>query len=188
MANFCKNCGNPLKQNEQFCGKCGTKVDPAPKPPASSAPSGAPVRTPNPGAFNPADLLSDSILKIGVMVASAVLILATLFPYMSVLGESISLTIADGHVGDGIFFILLAILCIVSALIKKPIPELVAGIIALLLCFFEMSQVIKMCKQYESFTGLISKQSGYYLMIFASFALCALCVLHFLTAKKNKVS
>lgn len=48
MANFCPNCGNPIREGAAFCANCGTKVAapvaaPVEAAPAAPAPAAAPV-------------------------------------------------------------------------------------------------------------------------------------------------
>ncbi len=43
MANFCPNCGNPIREGAAFCANCGTKIASPVAAPAAPAPVAAPV-------------------------------------------------------------------------------------------------------------------------------------------------
>lgn len=48
MARYCKNCGNPLDENANFCTACGTQQDPVPEQDMAYQPAenGQPVAPP----------------------------------------------------------------------------------------------------------------------------------------------
>jgi uncharacterized membrane protein YvbJ len=43
MANFCPNCGNPIREGAAFCANCGTKIASPVAAPAAPAPVAAPA-------------------------------------------------------------------------------------------------------------------------------------------------
>lgn len=123
--------------------------------------------------------MNKQYLKIGVLVAGVLMIVSTLLPYVSVFGFSISLLLADGStVADGIFFVILAALCIVFALMDKAIPMLAASAAAVILWIYEMSQM-------SQFGALVSKGAGYYLLAVSAIALLVLSILCLLTGRKG---
>ena len=165
-----------MEDSEQVCGKCGSRF----------------VSTPTQGHASPelggkdiSGLLTEKNLKIGILAASALMILSTVLPCYKVMGYSISLLLTDGSgMGDGVFFVAIAALCIVFLFMKKVLFELVAGTAGLLLALYELSQ----SGQLAAYGSLVSKGIGFYLMVLSGIALCALCALHFLQDKKSKTA
>lgn len=118
-------------------------------------------------------------VKIGILAASVVMILSTVLPYVSVFGFSISLLFTDGsQIGDGAILIVFAVLCIVFTLINKALPELVVSAVALIMAFYEASQL-------GQFGMLVSKEIGFYLMLLSSIVLLAASIMNFLASRKN---
>ena len=166
MARFCKNCGTPLNDDATFCGKCGT--------PVGGAPAGrGPIYTST----------NADKFKLGVFIASALVIISTILPYASVslFGFSESVSLLKG--GDGWFFIAAAAVAIVGAVIGKPILPLVGGVIAALLSLFEIANTKSELGAYSS---MVDMGLGFYLNLIASIALAAVGVLLFLDAKKTQ--
>lgn len=168
MARFCKNCGTPLNDGATVCGKCGA--------PVGAAPGGSPVH-PAPSAIG-----SDK-LKLGVLIASAVVILSTFLPYatVSLFGFSESVSLLEG--GDGWFFIAASAVAIVGVLINKPILPLVGGVITALISLFE---IVDMKTQLGDYSSMVDMSMGFYLSLVGSIALAVLGVLVFLNAKKGQ--
>ena len=78
MARFCKNCGTPLNDDATFCGKCGT--------PVGGAPAGrGPIYTST----------NADKFKLGVFIASALVIISTILPYASVSLFGFSESVSD---------------------------------------------------------------------------------------------
>ena len=118
--------------------------------------------------------------KIGVLVASVVMILSTFLPFVSVLGYDISLLFTDGsQTGDGIIVVALGVVCIVFALLNKRVPLLVAGVASFAFAIYEVSQM-------GQFGGLVSKEIGYWLLLLSAIVLLILSILDFLPSQKSE--
>ena len=159
-----------MEDSEQVCHKCGARFVPGRTSPPELG-----------GSVS--GLLTEKNLKLGILVASVLMIIATVLPCYKVLGISISLLFTDGSgMGDGIFFVAIAALCIAFLFTKKVLFELIASVAGLLLAFYQISQ----SGQLNAYGSLVAKGSGFYLMIISSIVLCVFCVLHFLQDKKSK--
>lgn len=206
MSKSCQNCGYQMADVESFCPQCGTQSEPMPQQPnQNQAQFQQPQFQQQPfqqqGGYqqqmNPQQPLTNGAsqnsmmnlyCKIGVIAVSILMILATILPYMEAMGESINLLFPDGETGDGIFFFILAIVAIVFACLNKKIPVLVCGVIALALCCYEMKEITSLTNSLGGFSSILSKGSGYYLMILTSFALpiiSAVDLWQAIKAKKN---
>ena len=171
MSKFCTNCGNELKGNEKFCTKCGCE-------------SGNKV--PQPLSVNFQDKSLDKIFKAAIVGLSILMILGTILPYMEVMGNTISLLWADGQVGDGIIYIILAVLCIVFVCLDKKIPQVVFSVSSFIMYCYENSQLKEAYGKIGSYSSLISRGAGYYLIAFVSIVLLIVCVLYFILPFINK--
>lgn len=167
LSKFCNNCGAPLDSGSQFCTKCGTAIESDKFQPT----------LPSKNIF---------VLKLGVFISSAVLILSSFLPYASasVFGFTYAQSLIDG--GDGIFFIAVAIIAIVAAALKKPRLTLAFGVLAVCLCFFEMANISSGLDDLGDYAGFIIKGAGYYLNAISGIALAIFCVLFFLATKNKK--
>ena len=162
MSKFCKNCGNQMQDQETVCVKCGAGAV-------------------NTGYMAPAGTkANDGLLlfcKVGIIIASILMIVSTLLPYVSVYKETISLIWADDKPADGVIFCIMAVGCIILALKDKPLREVIVSAGCLALCI----------KQYSSLTSLlgelVTKRAGFYLIIVSTVALLALSVVHLLVKK-----
>lgn len=180
MSKYCKACGNQMQDQEMFCAKCGTKSEVIHQP----------ISTFGIGKIN------EKYLKIGIIIASLLMILASIIPYMEIeeslypyLGMSkptISLVWAGTQIGDGIIYIILAILSIVFVCLNKRLPEVIFSAIAFLMCCVEVKQINDNFKQLEASFGnyaLIEKRAGFYLIIISTAAMLVLSILYFLRKK-----
>lgn len=179
---YCKKCGNQIDEGAAFCKKCGTPVENIPN--ITTTGTGKeliPVNT--------------KYLKIGIAAASLLMALATLLPWLVLDSEiaryagmrSISLLNAGGQMGDGIIYILFAVVMIVFLYLKKNIPVLVCGIAPFLMYCFELSQMKKADSQLLgnslNMYDYMSKGSGFYLLSFSVFVLLALSILLYMQNK-----
>lgn len=175
---FCKQCGNQLEDGAKFCGKCGSPIDSTVSKTSVSMPSA-------------------QYIRIGIIIASVLLALSTVLPYVKVKEslswvtgtESISLLYVDGQLGDGIFFLLLAILIIVFSCLKKKIPVLICSVLTVFLYIFEIMQFKK---QYDDVLGFkidiwdyMTKGAGYHLLGISAILLLVLSIVYFVTYKKE---
>ena len=172
MSKFCKNCGNQMQDQETVCVKCGAGAVNT----GYMAPAGAKA--------------NDGLLlfcKVGIIIASILMIVSTLLPYVSVYKETISLIWADDKPADGVIFCIMAVGCIILALKDKPLREVIVSAGCLALCIYEVTNINKIIKQYSSLTSLlgelVTKRAGFYLIIVSTVALLALSVVHLLVKK-----
>ena len=183
MKRFCTNCGKELGDQEVFCTNCGTKSE-LPQSAASGS-KGISVGGISVGGVSVKNMAesNNGVIKIGIIVASVLVILAALIPYakISMFGQSLSISLmgVEGEMGDGIIYIALGILAIVFAFMNKKIPVLVVGIVAFLMCCYEMISMNSLYEEMGMFAGMITKGPGFYLMIVATVGLLALSILNF---------
>ncbi len=176
---YCKKCGNQIDEGAAFCKKCGAPVENIPNITAAGMGKGVMQ-------------VNAQYLRIGITAASLLMALATALPYLVLKDElarytgmrSISLINAGGKAGDGILFILFAVLMLVFLYLKKNIPVLVCGIVPLLMYCFELSQIKKQAAQLLG-SGIdmydyMSKGFGFYLLSFSVIGLLVLSVLFYM--------
>ena len=122
-----------------------------------------------------------TLLRIGMAVAAALLIVAVFLPYASasVLGTSFSASLIDGS--DGIFFIAIAIVSIIFTLLNKGLIEMICGVAACVLSLFEL---VSWNAQVGELSDIISKGSGFYLMLIASIAMLVIGILRLIQSRK----
>lgn len=176
---YCKKCGNQLDEGAAFCKKCGT--------PAENIPN---ITTTSTG--KKLIQVDTKYLRTGIAAASLLMALATFLPYMKMNKEmtrysglrSINLVHPAGQFGDGIVFIILAILMLVFLYLKKNTPVLVCGIVPFLMYCYEVSLLKKQDSQLLgsqiNMYDYMSKGSGFYLLSFSVIALLALSVLFYM--------
>lgn len=176
---ICKKCGNQIEKGETFCKKCGAQTEQSGKLTTGMTHKGtAPAKT--------------QYLKLGITAACLLMALATVLPYMKFDREiarytgikSISLLYTGKQIGDGILFIILAIMAIVFSFLKKGIPVLVCGIIPFLMYCFEVSQLNNgsIADMYD----YMSKGSGFYLITISVIALLILSILYFIQNRRDR--
>ncbi len=174
MSKFCKKCGAPLDPGVKFCNKCGAAIEPEEAP---TAPFSAPGRS------------NTSVFGLAILIAAAVVILSSFLPYVSVsmFGFTESQSLIKG--GDGFFFIGLAIVAAVTALLNKPLGTLISGLVTAFLGIFELVDANnKLDEELGELSSLIQKGIGCYLNVIASIALGVLGVLFFLAVRKEKAA
>lgn len=182
---YCKKCGNQIDEGAAFCKKCGTPAEKAPGVAAAGTGKG----------FAQVDA---RYLKTGIVIASLLMALATALPYMVFSKEfshlvgarSFSMLNAgkvagNGGMGDGIIFIILAVMMLVFLYLKKNTPVLVCGIIPFLMYCYEVAQIKKQNeylfgRQNIDMYDYMSKGAGFYLLTVSVAALLMLSVLFFL--------
>ncbi len=179
---YCKKCGKQIDEGAAFCKKCGTPVENIQDITAAGAGKGIMQ-------------VNTQYLRIGIIVSSLLMAVATLLPWLVLDSgiaryagiRSISLLNAGGQMGDGIVFILLAVVMNVFLYLKKNIPVLVCGIAPFLMYCFELSQMKKADSQLLGNSldmyDYMSKGSGFYLLSFSVIVLLALSVLFYMQNK-----
>lgn len=204
MSKSCQNCGYQMADVESFCPQCGTQSEPMPQQPNQNQTQfqqpqfqqqpfqqqGGYQQQMNPqqpftnGATHNSTM--NLYCKIGVIAVSILMIIATILPYMETMGLTINLLFPNDETGDGIFFAILAIVAIVLTCLNKKIPVVVCGVIALVLCCYEISQISSLMDSLGGFSSMLSKGIGYYLMIVSSFALPIISAIDLWQSMKNK--
>ncbi len=185
MKRFCTNCGKELGEQEIFCTECGTKSDlPLSAGGTSKGISGISVGG---SAVNKGEASGNLGIKIGIIVASALVILSAILPFVSVsaFGQSMSMSLllADGELGEGVFLIIFGTLGIIFGALRIKIGALVAGILSFILCCYEMYNMAIIYEELGGLSGLISRGAGFYLLILSSIALLVLSILNFVFKK-----
>ena len=124
--------------------------------------------------------MNKKYLKIGVLAASVLMIVSTILPYVSVLGYyTLTLLMGDGsQMADGIFFVALAVLCIVFVLMDKAIPLMAASVFSVIVWIYEITQL-------SQFGALVTKGIGYWLLAISAIVLLVLSILYFVLGKKG---
>lgn len=173
---FCKKCGSQIEQGAGFCKKCGTPVEHLHKSTSTS-------RT-----------LDEKQLKIGMIAASILMIVSTILPFYKLAPEiayyadmeTISLLKAGDEIGDGVILIILAGLIIVFTCINmKKLALICSGLNLLCYCFsmFTIRQNLQEAQQqlggYFDINDLLSKATGYYLMMLSAILLLIASILYF---------
>jgi len=181
---FCKKCGDQIEEGAAFCKRCGTPVE---KVGNVAIPSAAPVNV----------LVNARYLKIGIIIACLFMALATALPYLVlddktaryVGTKSMSLLNANGQAGDGIIFIIIAILTVVFLYLRKNIPLLICGIIPFLMYCYELKQIKKAEEMILGYSlnvdDFMSKGPGFYFLTVSVIALLALSILFFAQDRKQ---
>lgn len=184
---FCKKCGNQIDEGSAFCKKCGTPVEKAQGAAATGAGAGFPA-------------VDKRYLQWGILISCLLMAVATALPYLAISenlapyveGDSMSLLNANGRAGDGVIFIILAILTAVFLYLKKDKGVLVCGVVPFVMYCYEMSQMKKVESIVrQSFGGsigmddIMSKGAGFYLITVSVIALLVLSILFFLQNRKD---
>lgn len=181
---YCKKCGNQIDEGAAFCKKCGTLVEKAP----DTNRTGTGIRK--------GDMQADTQhLRAGIAAASLLMALSTFLPYLKMNSEmarysgirSINLVHPAGQFGDGVIFIILAVLALVFLYLKKNLPVLVCGIVPFLMYCYELVQIKRQDAQLLGSSinmyDYMSKGSGFYLLSLSVIALLALSVLFFMQGR-----
>lgn len=166
---FCGKCGNEVNENEGFCANCGEPITSQDTTDKVSAYT--PDTTTGSATGFKFDLKKANIIA---LVSSAIMIIMTFLPYASVefmgMSESVSLT-SEG--GDGIFFIIIALLGIVFGLLSNKKALIVVGGIACALMLFEVISFADFADEMGAYSDFLSKGIGFWLMILSSVGLLA---------------
>ena len=88
--------------------------------------------------------------------------------------------------GDGIFFIAIGAVMLLFSLIKREVPSLIFGILATGLVFFESYYTFHL-SDYK-YKELLSKEMGYYLLLFSSLAFVVACLYDLVTSRKKRAA
>ncbi|MBO5335932.1 MAG: zinc-ribbon domain-containing protein [Lachnospiraceae bacterium] len=179
---FCKKCGKEIENGMKFCKSCGTPVEKA-----------------EAATQNSVVVLG---IRIGIVVASLLMIVSTVLPYVifddmvaKVAGmKSITLLKPGNQLGDGVIYIIIAVIAIVCVCIRQKIPVLIWSIISALMCWYEKSQMEKQLMELQSELkhlkldawDFMEKGSGWHLLTVSVVLLLILSVLYFILEKKVK--
>lgn len=177
---FCKKCGNELEAGSAFCKKCGTSVEYIEKKKTADI------------------FIGTRFVKVGIIAVSLLMVLATVLPFFRIdsalarfVGySSISLFRAGEQLGDGIFYIIFAVLIILFVCLNKRIPVLIFGVLSFLVWCADMAELKQRIGEMQRELGrfadvydFISKGAGYYLITISVIALVALCIFCFFIMK-----
>lgn len=172
---YCKNCGGQIDDNSTFCKHCGSALSKDTREGMPYQNGNMPYQTagmqgmtqngyqqnPMGAAAYPNGQGMVNKINIAAIISSALLAAAMFLPYISI--ESF-ITVSKSLIeGDGVFFMIIAALGIIGALVKKNKIVIAAGILACVLCVAEI--VILTQNEYSE---LYTKGAGYYMMIIAS--------------------
>lgn len=133
---------------------------------------------------NTGDSNKQKYARLTIMSAAVIMIISTFLPYVGVsfmgIKQSFNFVYIDGEMGDGVFFIILGILAIIFAALKKRVPLLVVSVIITLLFIFELTQVAKVRGEYGAF---ITFGAGFYLVRISTLVLIGSCIAYFVMTK-----
>lgn len=167
MRKFCRYCGNPLNEGSLFCGQCGSRVDPSP----------VPERRPSNTSFNP------DIFQLGVILSGLVMIVSTFLPYITTESYD-TLSLFSGHViWLGFIYIASAVIAILFTVMDKRLPPLVASGCAFLLELYMFFQAVFQSYWAAVFSRSVSREIGFYLILFSSTTMMILSLMAFLFPK-----
>ena len=141
---YCPKCGAEIEENSTQCSACNEII-----------------------AMNTVKETNVKKKNIPACITAGLLALSAILPFVSVsfLGTNISKSLLDG--GDGIFFIIIAIISLILALKNKNVGVIVTGIIATLLAAFEIGHMNSILGDNE-YSVLVQKGLGFYLLIISS--------------------
>lgn len=192
MSKVCRKCGNMMGDEAMFCEKCGTQVA-VPQPQQQSV------------------VVSKSasnimLCKIGVIIASVLMMLSTMVNYVTIDGDVIGFLGRKGIIkkdivklidkDTGFIMIVLAVLSIVFVCMCKEKALLVTGVLTMLIggaismaytypkiLFQELdSEVIS--ENQERLRGLIHEEMGFFLLAASAIALLVLSIVYYKQRKK----
>ena len=166
---FCGKCGNEINENEGFCANCGEPIANQITPDETSA------YTPDTSSVSTTGFKFDSKkANLIAIVSSVIMFIMTFLPYATLefmgMSESITLT-TDG--GDGIFFIIIALLGLFLGLLGNKKGLIVVGIIACALTLFEVIDFANIADEMGAYSDMLSRGIGFWLMILSSAGLLA---------------
>lgn len=165
---FCTHCGTQMDDGAKFCTNCGA---PAGTPATNTQEAAQPQATqpvyqqqtayqPQGGAMPYyAPQATRKVVNVFALIAAAVLAVAMFLPYASLDGY-MSVSLSEG---DGVFFLVVAGVAIVGALVKQNVIVIIAGVIACILTVIEVTAFADM-----PMGDYYTKGIGFYLMIIAS--------------------
>lgn len=163
---FCQYCGTQVPDGNTNCTNCGAALT-AGTTNAQSANTNyqaynqaysQPVNQMNYGYAQPmTQAKPKNAVNIFAIIATAVLFLSLLLPYVNVFGKGIAL-IEEGS--DRFFFLGVIAIAVLGIAVKKNVIIIIAGVIACFLTFIESTNFDK-----YNFFGLVKTGIGFYVMI-----------------------
>ena len=196
---ICPSCKATMSDAYSFCSYCGAQINQPGTPnqivtgqpvqPGANLAQPAPPVMANatvPSATNSMQNSGNSSRSLNVfaVVSASVFIISIFLPYVSVslLGARAEKSLMDG--GDGVFFIAIGAVMLLFSLIKREVPSLIFGIIATGLVFFESYYTFHL-SDYK-YKELLSKEMGYYLLLFSSLAFVVACIYGIVKRQKGR--
>lgn len=164
---YCSNCGAQLADGANVCSICG-------KPTGSmnaaqnvyQQPAGQNIyqqpagqyyqQTPMGGRQTAKEPRKINVIAI---VAAALLAVSTILPYASFEGYFRKALID----GDGVFFLIVAAIALIGALVKRNVVVIIGGVLA---CILTVIEVVAMFN--HEMVDYITKEAGFYMMIVSS--------------------
>lgn len=146
---YCQKCGNLMPDDSKECEKCGAII--------MRSHIVQPVK----------DVKKSKLPNFIAIIAAIVLALGAFLPYasVSIFGISKSTSLLDG--GDGIFFLVAAVIALIFALFNLNVGVIIMGVISIGLAVFE---AVTFENSNTDALGLLNKEIGYYLMIIGAIA------------------
>ena len=173
---YCINCGHELPDDSEFCPYCSFSFE------SDEEKEPKKVKTE-----------SNKLLLLSSVIASVILIISVLLPFVSItfLGTKIDAALIQG---DGIFFIVIAIISLSLSFIKKYIGVIISGLLSISLSIFEAYNITHKEMNNDSdlgfdldYSAFIHKEIGFYLMFLGSILILAVGI-YGLLLKKGSIA
>ena len=167
---FCSNCGKLIDENAEVCENCGT---PIPKQ----------NMTDNTPQLEQKETKKRKKPNYIAMGGAAALALGAFLPFVSIsfFGMKNSVSLIDG--GDGILFIILAVIVAALSMFGKNIGVTVTGILSVALALFEANHIKNNDSEYAA---LINREAGYYLLILGAIVILGAGIYGIISNRKKK--
>lgn len=165
---FCGQCGTPNKDDAKFCASCGAPLKAVSTASPSSSSSFTDTVSSAASTFKDSAIeKSSKAMDIPAIIGSILLIISLFLPFATVdffVTESVSLMDSS----NGIFFLILAVLVIVFAALKKDILVLIFSAITFGLMLIIVIDFNSSLGDLSYYANVITKNIGFYLLIISS--------------------
>ncbi len=138
---FCPNCDSQIREGSNVCSNCGATL-------AESNQKNAYISA----------AMQEQSTNVFAIVASVLLAISTFLPFETITSVNVSYSLMSR--GDSIYFLGIAALGIVGALLRKNIIVIIAGIASCFLSYVEATLPAD-----ESIAEYLQWEIGFYLMI-----------------------
>ena len=166
---FCSNCGALIDENASVCENCGTPI------PKQNLMDNTPQEE-----LKETKKRKPNFISVG---GAAGLALGAFLPFVSIsfFGMKNSVSLIDG--GDGIFFIILAVIAVALAMFGKNVGVTVTGVLSVALALFEANNIKNNDSEYAAF---INREAGYYLLILGAIVILGAGIYGIISNRKKK--